>query len=312
MLTTEQKAARLGKITSSVAAGALGLSEYMTPVQAWLSVLGESPDIDTKATDRGNRLEDTVLDYAADELGLTRADAPFRRHPEHDWAGDSADATYYRGDKLVCVGEGKTASLGVGARYGKEGTDEIPYGTLIQSHWHLAHWPEARYCTVPVLVGGYAFEFRLYRVDRDPEFVGVMMDDLAQWHRDYVVTRSPPPLEAGDTDWIRQRHPLAKSGLMADTPELARLAEERSASAAQLKEAKSIDDSLKNQIRAVLGDHEGVKAQWGTITNRNCKASTKTDWEGLALIQKPPQNLIDQFTDTKPGHRTLRVNFKGA
>ena len=92
MLTAEQKAARLGKITSSVAAGALGLSEYMTPVQAWLSVLGESPDIDTKATDRGNRLEDTVLDYAADELELTRADAPFRRHPEAHCADASGAA----------------------------------------------------------------------------------------------------------------------------------------------------------------------------------------------------------------------------
>ena len=78
MLTTEQREQRKGKITSSVAAAALGLHSYKTPLQAWMDVRGEAPNVGTKATERGDRLERIVLEYPAEVLGLKYRPAPFR------------------------------------------------------------------------------------------------------------------------------------------------------------------------------------------------------------------------------------------
>ena len=313
MLTAEQLQARKGKITSSIAAGALGLTpKTMSPLKAWQACLGQLDQIDTKATQRGNRLESLVLDYPADELGLVREPAPFRKHPKFDWTGDSADALYTKDGAIVFVGEGKTASMGVGLKYGEEGTDEIPESTLVQSHWHLAHWPEANRCVVPVLVGGYAFEFRLYYVDRDNEFEGALLDDLAQWHRDYVVTGKPPPVTGSDydTSWLLKKYPTGLAAMLSDSAEIEKWARQKAAASGSKKIAEESEDEAKNKLRELLGAAVGVKAQWGSVSYKNNAASLKTDWQALATSLGVGAETIARFTKEIPGPRVLRVTVK--
>jgi predicted phage-related endonuclease len=314
MLTEAQLKARAGKITSSIAAGALGLTpQTMSQIKAWQAATGDLPPVDTKATERGNRLEQIVLDYPADELSLARKTAPFRQHPNHPWAGDSADALYLDGDDLVLVGEGKTAAMGMARRYGEEDTDEIPESALVQSHWHLIHWPEVERCVVPVLVGGWKFEFRLYYVDRDMEFEGAILQELEQWHRDYVVTGKPPPVTSSehDREWLLGQFPRGMPGrMLADTPEIERWARDKAAAAEDKKAAEQREDEAKNQLRALLGEFEGVKAGWGSVSYKNNKASAKIDWQALALHLGATPEQQQQFTIAVPGPRVLRVTVK--
>lgn len=306
MLTQEQLAARKGKITSSVAAGALGLNPRMTPIQAWENVLGLSTFGGNKATDRGNRLEDITLDYPADELDLVRLEAPFRAHPTIPWMADSADAAYAtraEPDRIIAIGEGKTAAMGVASDYGEEGTDEVSAGALVQAHHHLIHWPEVDTCYVPVLVGGYAFEFRLYEVRRDEAFEGAMVEELAKWHRDYVVTERPPPVTADDGEWLKKRYPAATDGMMADTPEIAEWVEKKIEAAARMKAAEADEELAKNKLRELLGEHEGVKASWGTLWNK--VEAGKPAWKRIAEELGATPALIAQHTSE--GHRVLRL-----
>lgn len=307
MLTQEQKAARIGKITSSVAAGALGLHPMMSPIQAWQRVRGEGPDVDTKATARGNRLEPVILDYPAEELGLIRKPAEFRSAAP--WMGDSADALYVDATgKPVLIGEGKSAAMMVAEKYGEEGTDEIPESTLIQSHWHLIHWPEVNRCVVPVLVGGYKFEFRLYYVNRDRELEGLMVDDLAKWHRDYVVTGIMPPATALDTESLCDRYRLHSPGKMiAATAEIAALAARKTEAAERRKLAEAEEEDAKNKIRQLLGDAEGCKAEWGSISWKNTKEVERFDREAFAAAHP---ELVAKYTTKTPGARVLRVTLK--
>ncbi len=306
MLDSAQLAARRGKITSSVAAGALGLNPRMTPIQAWESILGLSTFDGNKATERGNRLEDITLDYPADELGLVRLRAPFRAHPSIPWLADSADAAYARPDdpaKIVAIGEGKTAALGVASDYGEEGTDQISSGALVQAHHHLIHWPEVDVCYVPVLVGGYAFEFRLYKVERDEAFAGAMIEALEKWHRDHIVTERPPPVTAGDGEWLAKRFPKATAGMMADTPELAEWVAKKIEAADRKKAAEADEDLAKNKLRELLGNHEGVKASWGTLYHR--VEAGKPAWKRIAEELGATTALIAQHTSE--GQRVLRL-----
>lgn len=305
MLTAEQRQARLGKVTSSIAAAALGLHQHMTPLQAWLAVKGELPDKDTKATERGNRLERVILESVAEDLGLTMRPAEFRSLAP--WAGDSADALYL--DDLgrpAAIGEGKSAAMGVARQYGEEETDEIPEATLIQSHWHLLHWPEVRVCWVPVLVGGYAFEFRRYRVDRDEELEGVIWQDLERWHQDYVLADKPPPLRGGDEDWILRQHPKATRPMMLSTPEIEDLARSYDAAHEALKVIEANKKTAGARLRQLLGEHEGVRADWGSISYGNTKG--KVSWKAVALELGASEELITKHTPE--GGRTLRVTVR--
>ena len=309
MLTTEQRKARAGKITSSIAAGALGLNPRMTPIQAWLAARGEAPDIDTKATQRGNRLEGLILDSVAEELGLIRKSAEFRS--KAPWAGDSTDALYFDGDELVAIGEGKSASLGISKEYGEEGTDEVPESTLIQSHWHLWHWPEVRICWVPVLVGGYAFEFRRYRVDHDEELEGILVQDLERWHRDYVVTGKMPPAAGGDSEYLTKLHPHESGEWIPDAAEVMAAARDYHLAHNAAKAAIAEKEDAKARLQELLGSASGCKAAWGKVTWTNNKPTVRTDWEAVATELGATQELVDRFTIEKPGPRVMRVTYKG-
>jgi len=312
MLTDQQKALRKNKITSSIVAGALGQNDNMSPIDAWLSCRGEGPDIDNKATRRGNKLENLILESVADDLGLAMFDAQFRSKAE--WSGDSADCSYWeRGmkGKVIAIGEGKSAALGVAKGYGEEDTDQIPTPALIQSHWHLIHYPEVDTCYVPVLVGGYQFEFRRYKVERNVELEGILWSEAERWHRDYVVTRKCPPASAKDSEFLKKAHPENTREFIPSTPELTAMArivdrarEEAKSSATMLKAAKNI-------LKQALGDSAGCKAEWGSATWTNNATSQKTNWEALARSLGATDELIADHTTEKLGTRVLRVNYKG-
>jgi predicted phage-related endonuclease len=316
-LTDDQISQRLGYITSSVAAAAFGEHEKMTPLDAWMQITGRLPKHEkTKAMKRGDMLEDLVLDYPCDVLGLTRHKAPFVKHPSLEWAADSADAIY-SDDRVVTdrkeyAGEAKTVSGTASKNWGEEGTDDIPTGALVQSHWHLIHHPKAIRCIVPVLIGGFNFEFRIYYVNRDEEFSSTIIEDLARWHRDYVVADKPPPATASrDSAHILLMHPRSLGKFIEPSDELEQLAREKEAYSAARKDAEEREEIAKTRIRELLGDHEGSIGNGWKITWKNNKDSTKTDWKSIVNEMKPPEDLIRKHTRVVPGPRVLRVTVKG-
>jgi predicted phage-related endonuclease len=310
MLTAEQKKRRTGLITSSIAAGALGLHDKMTPIQAWLAVLGESDVGETKPIERGNLLEDVVLNYPVEKFGFERRTAPFVAH-DNGWAGDSCDALYWdaKADVMSC-GEGKTVGAGMASGYGQEWTDQVPDGTLLQSHWHLIHWPMCQTCLVPVLLGGYEFEFRMYKIHRDAELHGLLLQDLERWHRDYVVTRKPPPAQAGDHEWLKTRSPRNTAGFMPDSGTVRALVHRKQAAQEEFDRWEKELENIKAQLKQVLGDHEGVKGSDYTIYYRNDKDGLRVDWDALAQELKIPKTVIQKHTREVPGKRALRIYAK--
>lgn len=322
MLTPEQLAARKGLITSSVAGACLGMSPFMSPLQAKQSILGLSTFEGSPATERGNELEEVVLRYPAKKLGLVYEPAPFRKHA-NGWAADSCDALYYEPgyipgfDSPVLLGEGKTASLGMAREFGVVGTDEVPLTAWMQAHWHLIHWPEANRCVVPVLIGGWQFEFRLYYVERDTEIEGNLLDKLAQFHRDYIVGDADPPAVAQDLEWLKETYATAEHiDLLPSTPEIDALAEEYRQWRNSLDCAEKNTADARAKLEQFIGTHSGVETASGKITWRNNKPSQRIDWEHLAsdLMRHLPEDardaLIAKATRTVPGPRVFRPSWK--
>jgi predicted phage-related endonuclease len=307
MLTDEQRKARIGKMTSSVVAAALGLNPRMTPFQAWLAIRGEGENLDeSRIIQRGNRLEALVLDEPCERYGWVRRDAEFRS--VKPWAGDSADALYLdsSGERILAMGEGKTHGMGLAHEYGEENTDEVPGHVLVQSHWHLIHWPEAPRCVVPVLLGGYEFVFRLFNVERDNELHGLLMQDAEKWHRDYIVGDKAPPAEAGDNELLSQRYRKHSKGYAEDTPEIARLVQRRMDAYAAIKEAEKAKGGAEALLKQIIGDAEGVKGDWGKVYWRQQKGREYVDWQSLALERGATPEDIVRYTKHAEGIRPMR------
>jgi predicted phage-related endonuclease len=334
MLTPEQLKKRVGRITSSTAAACLGLDPRKSQIEAWCQIKGEDPAPEPekedpkfqkllkKAIERGNRLEDYILEYGAEWLSH-ELDRPIRMEPApfqsiDDWTGDSSDALYYDGSKLIAPGEGKSASLWVGKEYGEEGTDEIPHHTLLQSHWHLIHWPEAEFCLVPVLIGGMRFEFRCYQVDRDPEFEKIILEDLKAWHEEYIVGDKCPPARCSDESWLHRRYPKGLKGIMPDTPKMKQLAFQKWRAAIEKKAWADRECDAKAAIKEELAEFEQVNGFWGKVTWLENAPSLKIGWqeltevlfEKLGMADADRTTLIGDHTNWKPGPRVLRVSVK--
>jgi hypothetical protein len=274
----------------------------------------DGPPANSKAIERGNRLESLVLEYPCDAIaGLSMTGAPWRVHPEHPALGDSADALYLDGAGApLYVGEGKTVSAGVAGEYGAEGTDEIPHHTLLQAHWHLMHWPEVGTCLVPVLVGGHRFEFRLYRVGRNADFAATLMAEALDWHAKHVVTGRPPPPEAGDTERLKGILQDVQPGKwVEDSEELKGLVALKVEAAQARKAATEAEERAKNRIKSLLGDAEGCKADWGSVYFRRSKGRTRTDWAAIARERGATDEDIARHTSVGIGARTLRVYLPG-
>lgn len=325
MLTPDQLEARKGKITSSIAAACLGLHPLITPLQAKARILGTDGFMGNKATERGNLLEDIILEYPSEVKNVDNFRAPFRAHPTHVWSADSCDALYKRcvDDKrwdLVAIGEGKTVAMGLAGEYGEEGTDQVPAHVLVQCHWHLIHWPEVDICYVPVLVGGYEFEFRLYEVHRDIEVEQRLLESLGKWHHEHIVLDKEPAAMAGDLDYLKERYPSNIRSL--EQVDLGSELDVMVQSYVQLKEeaklAKNREDAARARLQMIIKDRDGFESEAWKMTYKNNKPSERTDYEHLAkglldlhytLEQK--NQMLCKYAKVVQGVRTLRVTLKG-
>lgn len=306
MLTEAQKIVRLGRMTSSVVSGALGVNPHMTPIAAWEAIRGESLFAGNKATERGNLLEEPILQYPCEAMGLIRG--PVNFVSIEDWAGDSVDATYYEDGRLVAIGEGKSVSLGAEKGWGEPGTDQVPPHVAIQCHWHLIHWPEAERCLVPVLVGGYDFKFEIYIVERDEEIEAHLWAQAKAWHEEYVIGNVRPPVNGGDTAWLKSRHPCNFRDELEFDASLDELCFQALEATENRKHFEKIEEDAKARVMDWLGDYGTHRGALTQVTWRNNKDSLKTDWEAVAMALGATPELIAAHSEMKQGTRVLKIS----
>lgn len=314
MLTPSQKQARLNKVTSSPVAGLVGANPYQSRLQACLSIKGLDTFEGNKATEAGEEFEPLALSRGVKMLGKGwRCEpAPFRQHPKFEWAGDSADACFFKDDKLYMMGEAKTARINPEAppelRWGAEGTEEIPEYHRIQCHWHLIHWPEVDYVLVPAFVIEYRnFEFRNYVVKRNVEFEAKLLEAAEYMYKKHIVTGVLPTAEENDTEALIKLHPVATRPMLEPTQEIADLVQEIESAKISAKLYTGIMDAAKNRLRQILGDHEGVQGDGFRVLYRNSATKATLDYPAILAELNPPAELIERHTLSRPGPRSLRI-----
>lgn len=293
-LTADDKALRIGKITGSTAAAALGLDPYCTPLGAYLRIIGEHPD-DAEDNDderaRGHVLEPALIGWGAEQLAretgsIVAVDRPGTIvHPSIPWAAVTPDAlltarkappvqilqgmddrTPPAADPFSVYGaEAKTVNATHARAWGRKGTDQIPMHVAVQCTWQLLHVPEAIAVLVPALVGA-GMELRLYWWQRHPDVEASCVRALERWHARHVLARNPPRPGPRDVDLLAHVWEADPLHEIEATPELVAAARAYEDAKRREKAAKTERDAAKLAIATIMQGATAARGTWGEVT----------------------------------------------
>jgi len=299
-LTPEQIARRRHGLGGSEVATILGLNPYKSAYELWLEKTGrvEPEDISQKfAIRRGNDMEALVAKWFSEDTGMTvhRVNKTLT-NPDHPYLVGHIDR------RIVGAKEGlecKTANWRMAAKFGEQGTDDVPANYLIQCvHymivtgwrvWHLA-----------AELGG---DFRIYRIEYDSVLANHVAQSAHDWWQHHIIEEiEPEPQSARDLDLA---FPTADAGVQVEaSSEIAAVHSELRVVQRDTKALKDRESALKEQIKSAMRDastltHEGRKiATWNNQSRKS--------FDSKAFSTDHPQ-LFEQYQKTSE-FRVLRIN----
>ena len=268
----------------------------------------------------GTRLQDSILKGYADRVGeAIDLHDPYTliEVPDHPLISVSLDARWREKDRR-CV-DAKNLGFFDPKKWGPPDTDEVPAGYVVQLHAQMDATKTA-VAELACLFGGH--RLLIYRVERDDEIVAACREAATDFWTRHVLTDTPPPVD-GSAEWTRflsSRKQSSEKVVEADadaTRWALALREAKEAKAA----AEEREQEAGNHLRAVIGEHAGLRGEFGRLSYRRSKDSPVVDQDTLIAALATRLGELDpaakQFvaavtkkcTTTKPGNRPLRATW---
>lgn len=269
MIDDYQRRERQKHLGSSDAAAVCGFDPYRTAGDVQLEKRGLlAPEKgDSPAIVVGRYVESAILDWLQ---GTTGAGLVRDHSALHANGILACNLDAYTLAPEVAVVEAKSAGMLGHAKvldeYGEPGTDEVPDRVRIQAHHQLAvvrsQPGPLEHCDlvlVPALLMGRGFV--LYRVPRDPELEGVIVETEERFWRDCVLGDAEPSVPP-TLDVLTRR--LRTEGKRVPIDPF--LVEHWRNAKAIADEAVKLADQRKAELLAALGDAEIGECALGEIT----------------------------------------------
>jgi len=236
----------------------MGVSPYSkTPADVYWSKVGGLPDEKPEQYKQtGNWLEDSMLDWAAEELGVSIIRNQFRvarGGPAAQIFAANCDALIRDKEEGL---EAKFANGEMALRYGEPGTGEVPDDIVVQVQ-HQMYCAGLQRVWVPVAVPSYwGIDRRLYRVERDEDLIKMISEFGRDWWNEHVVNEVPP--EGAETPPMQVLKALDRRlGKSVDLgADVAALIDRHKQLQAAGKACEREIDEIKAQIIHALGDAE--------------------------------------------------------
>ena len=273
--------ARKRGIGGSDASVVLGFNRWKSPFQLYLEKTGEySEEIDNEAIYWGNTLEDIVAKEFQKRTGKkVRRRHQMFVHPEHEFMIANIDRDVV-GEKALL--ECKTTNaFNSGAWDG----DEIPAEYICQVQHYMAVLGYKK-AYIAVLIGGNKFVWK--EVERDDEFIDIMIQREKEFWENHVLAGQPPAIDGSTsaTELLDKLYPTDNGETVMLDSETEQLIE---AIESLKNEKKQIEEQLKayeNQLKMALED-----ASIG-VTNRfkvTYKAITTNRIDSKRLKEEHPE-----------------------
>ena len=281
-------------------AAVMGISPYKTRLQLWAEKTGRvvAKDLsDNQAVEWGTRLERVVSDKFAEAHGVKLMAYKKRYvHKDHPFISCELDNIIVGTEELVEI---KT----VNARSWKQWSDQdsIPLHVIVQVITQLG-LSGRKIGWVACLCGGQSYIEK--RIDFDQELYDKIIKAAVEFWR-LVETNTAPEAAADDAEVLVEIYP--KSGdqfqIIEELNAKIALRQELSAQIDQMVDEKK---EIENQIKAVIGDQQGIKTSTYTVTWKS-QDSNRVDTDALKSA-----DLYEKFCKVT-STRVLRITKnKGA
>ena len=296
---------RRGRITASKLGAIVGLSPWCSPLQAWLEISGRSERFDNPAMAWGRKLEAIIADEYAAREGVTLVEPSTLVHPRHDWLCGTPDRLVVgrpeRG--LEC----KAANHRQAYRWGPSESDAIPEEYIAQVTGYMAITGRPEWDVAALIDGN---DFRIYRLQRDEQLEGVLLEAAERFYRTHVAPDISPPIDGGDSarEYLSRAYPREMGDMLEATVEATELATALRDVRHQRVTSEEREQFLENQLKALIGEAAGLRGPWGKITWKATKGRPVTDWKAIAGVAAIPKQLIEKHTRLAPA-RVFRPSF---
>lgn len=305
---TEWLQRRKAGIGGSDVAALLGVSPWKTPLDVYYDKIGaEKDEPETEAMRIGTELEDYVARSYERETGLKVV--RFNTLLQHGHSIGNLDRLVIpEGEKIAAhQGELRTDRFLECKTSSSEEWEEVPEHYLAQVQHYLGLDDKLQHADVAALFLGFGKSFRIYRVEKDADLIKAMQTAVEKFWAEHVEKRIPPaPTCEADCRRLWEAH---EPGKIVEADEaLAQVAADLRAINAEIKAKEAQADELKGRLMAAMGDGEELRFGLQKLaTWKNNKPSTKTDWQALAAHLEPSEELVKEYTTTKPGARVFRL-----
>lgn len=282
--------ARRHGIGASDAASIMGYG-FGSPLRVWLSkvhpeMLEEEDNSELLAF--GNDVEPAISRAYERSTGRSirpycSADYGIAIHPKYPEIICTPDRIESSGERLVQLKwETRFAD-----KFGDPGTDQVPDAYLIQ----CAHEMACVGCDLEDIATMHAGPpVLIYPLRRDPGLEKVVIDACRAFWADYVVTKREPPIDASkdwasyiERKWPESKNPLLKVGFESNQLGYC-TAVSLEESLRILAQHQEKVDGLKNVLKQLIGDADGIEGDFGKITWRKSKDTVAdvTNWKEVA------------------------------
>lgn len=280
------KQRRLG-IGGSDSSVVLGFNRFKSPFQLYLEKIGEyTEEVDNESIYWGNTLEDIVAKEFEIRTGkkVRRRNQMFR-HPKYNFMIANIDRNVV-GEKALL--ECKTTNAFNSNAWDGE---EIPAEYICQvQHYMAVLGYEKAY--IAVLVGGNKFVWK--EVERDDEFIELMIQREKDFWENHVLAQVPPPIDGSPsaTELLNKLYPTDNGETVMLDSETERLIEAIEALKAEKKQIEEQLKTYENQLKMALEDASvGVSNRYKVIY----KAITSNRIDSKRLKEEMP-DIYEKYT----------------
>ncbi|MDK4684489.1 YqaJ viral recombinase family protein [Kingella negevensis] len=279
-------------IGGSDIAAIIGVSQFKTALDVFLSKTTEQPELKGEHLYWGHALEAPIAARFSEETGeLIYRQPEIKKHPKHDFALANADGLII--DKItqqpIGILEIKTANAFKTKEWSNE-DDGVPIEYIAQVQWYMEIF-DVDFAYIAVLIGGS--DYRHYRIERDRELAADLLARAKEFWENHVMKNVPPePQNAAD---MQKLYPQDDGeAQQADTEtliaynELRRLKEQAKVLDEQITER---EEMLKTKIgqRAIMLSGEEKLFTW--------KTQNSNRFDSQAFKAAHP-DLYQQYTKT--------------
>ena len=259
MLTEEQLRHRQYTLGASEIAAVAGLNPWKSGHDVWLSKMGLADDKFNARTRIGELVEPIIARVYCEDQKVDIAHFGTLTHPKHPWMSATPD---FMVGGVRRLGEIKMVGWR-SATFWSSAEDGVPDYYRPQAEWQMEVC-DADECDFAALLGGT--DFRIYRIKRDRDLAGMLIDIGAKFWRDHIETKKPPPVDGseGAKRLLKKIYPKNTSPMRSATSH-----EELVVSKlVELDRLEAERDLYENKLKESIADAEGLAGDGWSVTYR--------------------------------------------